>query len=42
MFRYEDVASDPLGEAKKVFEFVGLDMKQIVRDWIVNNTFLQK
>ncbi|XP_054773224.2 carbohydrate sulfotransferase 1-like [Lytechinus pictus] len=40
MVRYEDIARDPYGSARKIYKFVGLgtSIPSSVRNWIIKNT----
>ncbi|XP_008309416.1 carbohydrate sulfotransferase 1 isoform X2 [Cynoglossus semilaevis] len=38
LLRYEDVARFPLQKTRELYNFLGLDLDQSVKDWIINNT----
>ena len=36
--RYEDVSTQPLEYAEKIYRFVGLHMTEYMKNWIINST----
>nr|XP_039267753.1 carbohydrate sulfotransferase 1-like [Styela clava] len=42
LVRYEDMATNPIGMAKEIYDFIGLPFVDSVRSWINRNTQLRK